>query len=40
MKKNILLILACLLFSDLGFAQDEPFLITHGPYLQNMGETA
>ncbi len=41
MKKQILLAVAFIVFALLsGFAQqEEPFRITHGPYLQNMGET-
>ncbi|MGV8093777.1 MAG: metallophosphoesterase [Mangrovibacterium sp.] len=40
MKKQILLILALFVFSFWNvFAQEEPFRITHGPYLQDMGET-
>ncbi|MEN6453417.1 MAG: FN3 domain-containing metallophosphoesterase family protein [Prolixibacteraceae bacterium] len=38
MKKNMLMILSVIFFLISGFAQDEPFRITHGPYLQDMGE--
>lgn len=39
MKERILVILVFAVFSFFnGFAQDEPFRITHGPYLQDMRE--
>jgi len=38
MKKSLLMILSVIFFLINGFAQDEPFRITHGPYLQNMSE--
>ena len=39
MSRIYLFILSCLLFVFSANAQDESFKITHGPYLQEMGET-